>query len=216
MKTHVGGEPYKCELCDKTFTHRVDLDYHLKTHSGEKLCESELCQSIESSMTQRWLGSTSHKRFSICADNHNDSDERVLLTTEIMQNLSSRQSMESSQDEKQHSGGHSTFNADIDCFIMRPYGCGMCDEMFEIEEEFVEHCYNHYYDDPQKDTFLELFHHFILKPYGCGMCDEMFEIEKEFVQHCYNHYCEDPQKDTFLELFEKHLLSYSTRIEKKD
>lgn len=88
----------------------------------------------------------------------------------------------------------------------------MCDEMSEIEEEFMEHCYNHYCDNPQKDSYLELFDRFSLRSYGCVMCGEMFEIEAEFVQHCYNHHCDDSQKDTFLELIEKHILSHSPRI----
>lgn len=41
----------------------------------------------------------------------------------------------------------------------RPHGCGICDETFEVEKEFVEHCYYHCCNAPGKDrpTFLELF-----------------------------------------------------------
>lgn len=35
--------------------------------------------------------------------------------------------------------------------------CGMCDEVFEIETEFTEHCFCHFKNDPRKDTFLEVF-----------------------------------------------------------
>lgn len=60
-------------------------------------------------MSHVWLGSTctSDKRFSTCIDSHNDNDESI-LTAEIMQHLSSMLSMETSKDEMQHSGGHST------------------------------------------------------------------------------------------------------------
>lgn len=58
-----------------------------------------------------------------------------------MQNLSSKQSLESSQDEKQDSLCHSTLILDVDQFNLKTNGCGMCDEMFEIEEELVQHCY---------------------------------------------------------------------------
>ena len=47
-------------------------------------------------------------------------------------------------------------NVDIDDFILRPYGCGYCDEVFEIEKTFMDHCYTHYSDASQKYTFLEL------------------------------------------------------------
>lgn len=128
MKAHVGGEPRKCDLCDNTFSHSVDLENHVKPDSREKLCGNESFQSFDSSITQKWLGNSSHETFRIRVDNHNDGDERVLRTAEIMQDLSSIQSMQSSQNERQRLVSQATLNVDISSFAMRAYGCGMCDE----------------------------------------------------------------------------------------
>ena len=192
MTLHLGDRP----LYNRALRQRVDYDFHLKTHCEEKLCKSELCEDIESNMTQGWHGNSSCERLNI---NKKCTDERVLLTTEIIQYLSSRQSVESRliDVEKRHSGGNSKFCADKGHLILRPYGCGMCDEVFQVEEEFVLHCSYHCSDDPEKEIFLELFNPFILNPYGCGKCGEMFEIDEEFMEHCYNHYYDDPEEDIF-------------------
>src|SRR6218665_2595475 len=122
----------------------------------------------------------------------------ILLTTEVVRNFLSRQCVESSDGEKRHSGDNSTFYIDRNHFSLMPYGCGICGEMFEIEEEFVLHCSYHNSDDPEKETFLELFNPFISRPYGCGKCGEMFVIAEKFIEHCYDHYYDDPKKDIFL------------------
>ena len=33
----------KCELCDKSFTRKATLNYHIKTHKKEKAYKCELC-----------------------------------------------------------------------------------------------------------------------------------------------------------------------------
>ena len=46
--------------------------------------------------------------------------------------------------------------ADSDNFFVKPFGCVMCDEMFQIEKEFMEHCLLVCYS-PVNDDFAELF-----------------------------------------------------------
>jgi hypothetical protein len=58
---------------------------------------------------------------------------------------------------RQVSGSETTIGPDINNFFLGPYGCVIGDETFEIETEFMNHSYHHYCDDPQKDTYLELF-----------------------------------------------------------
>lgn len=53
--------------------------------------------------------------------------------------------------EKQICGFHSTNGPD-----RKHVFCGICDDKFDIEKEFMDP-YIRYCDDPQKDTFLELF-----------------------------------------------------------
>lgn len=51
----------------------------------------------------------------------------------------------------------SILNCDVSHLLLKIYGCGMCDKMFEIEKEFSEHCCDHFCEDTGRDTFLELF-----------------------------------------------------------
>lgn len=59
-------------------------------------------------------------------------------------------------DDHQHAGDNLNLISDLDQFSIRPYGCGTCDEMFETENQCMEHCNAHYPDHLQKDTFLQL------------------------------------------------------------
>lgn len=42
-RTHRNERPYKCDVCDKTFTYGSTLNKHKKTHTGEKHYFCEPC-----------------------------------------------------------------------------------------------------------------------------------------------------------------------------
>lgn len=66
--------------------------------------------------------------------------------------------MESSQEERHHVGGHSTFKTDMNYFVIRTYGCGICDEIIAKKERFLEHSYNHYSDQEDISSSVSSFH----------------------------------------------------------
>ena len=41
---HMGGKPYTCEFCEKTFTEAGSLKKHRIIHTGEKLYKCEICE----------------------------------------------------------------------------------------------------------------------------------------------------------------------------
>src|SRR6218665_3876539 len=160
-KTHTGdchrrtcsGEKSKmCFICHKTFAWGLNLKIHMKSHIGEKYCSVELCR-VE---TENHIVDSLAKTAGINTDFDNCVDGKVFPTAETLPEIPLRQFINPGPDEKLCSLNQSIINVHVDDFVLRPYGCGYCDEVFEFEKAFVEHSYNHYFDAPQKDTFLEL------------------------------------------------------------
>ena len=42
-RMHIGVKPFKCDLCEKTFTQRTSLVKHIRIHTGLKPYECDIC-----------------------------------------------------------------------------------------------------------------------------------------------------------------------------
>lgn len=86
-------------------------------------------------------------------------DNRSLSTIEVNQIFVSSQKKKTGSVEllldSDHSLNRST--AEIHPYIFRTYGCGVCDKIFDVEDEFMEHCHHHYSENSPKNTFEEFF-----------------------------------------------------------
>ena len=88
----------------------------------------------------------------------NNSDGSELSTIEVNQVFVSKQKRTSPSEQLLNSDhSNSTTTADANRYIFGTYACGVCYEMFDIEEVFMEHCHHHYSENPLKNTFAEFF-----------------------------------------------------------
>lgn len=145
---HIRIDSYRFKLCNKRSASSVNPKMHVRSPSGTKLCLSELYGGT----TESCQSSTLPKRVGTYTEDDHCVDGTVLSTYERLPHISS------SPDEKLRSENHSVINSDINDFILRPYGCGYCNDVFDIEKTFVDHCYNHCCFASQEDTLDELIH----------------------------------------------------------
>lgn len=212
--THPGEKPYKCYLCDKAYAHIGTLKNHMRSHTGEKPYECELCGKTFASskclkyhavghamknmkhistseliarLTRGCRGSSSPKSSSMHTENDRRCYEKVLPATETMQDIScDRRTIKYSPNEKPHSRNQSITAADLDPLTSKLYGCGICNERFEIEKEFVEHCFLHC-GAPQKDTYVDLLRHLSSCP--CGEQTQFLSFTGTLYQQFWDHLC---------------------------
>lgn len=58
MRLHTGHKPYKCDVCEREFTHSNSLQRHTRTHTGEKPYTCDVCGKAFTDMSNM----KSHKK----------------------------------------------------------------------------------------------------------------------------------------------------------
>lgn len=163
IKSHAGDTSYKCQICNKLFDRMAGLKKHFTTQSGETVAytctyKRGLYYGVLSNAIESCHRSGSDKEFS-ASTKYKCVEGQELSTTKSLHELSLQQTNKVKPDGKLPSENESTVSFEKNRICMKLYGCGICDEKFQIEKEFVEHCEVHYCLNPQKDTFLELLNY---------------------------------------------------------
>ncbi|KAJ8016956.1 hypothetical protein DPEC_G00012770 [Dallia pectoralis] len=128
LKTHTGEKPFECELCHKRFSRRDKLNMHLRSHTGEKPHKCKYCPyaAADSSSLKK------HLRIHY--------DERP-FKCQICP-YASRNSSQLTVHLRSHTGD-------------APFQCGQCEAKFKINSDLKRHVRIHSGEKPYKCDFCE-------------------------------------------------------------
>ena len=163
MRTHTEVKPYVCGGCNKGFTDIGHLKSHRRTHATEKQ------HSRNKPYTK---SSSSAKQFKLHAGTP---QQDLKMGSEVIANLSDhfirfsipgvidKENERYSTNVHPHSSGIagplpkirdgeclyiSQFKSLMNAKQSKSFGCGICDDMFKREKEFLEHCSSHRFSPP--------------------------------------------------------------------
>ena len=140
FRAHAGYKWYKCQLCSRAFAFPNDLNMHLLTHNvddqrNNNMCEKEFEHSFTDVLDEYVRCHTTKKRTQTAKSLNTaiGSEHNLFSNNAADTGVGLRQDTQYVRNEK-------PFVSCYKLFLTRPYGCGICGEMFEIETDFVEHC----------------------------------------------------------------------------
>lgn len=173
LKTHTGEKPFECELCHKRFSRRDKLNMHSRSHTGEKPHKCKLCSyaAADSSSLKK------HMRIHF--------DERP-FKCQICP-YASRNSSQLTVHLRSHTGD-------------APFQCQQCDAKFKINSDLKRHLRIHSGEKPYKCDFCEyrcamkgnLKSHIHIKhgtdnSFQCTQCDFKCTNKTTLRQHMREH-----------------------------
>lgn len=173
LKTHTGEKPFECELCHKRFSRRDKLNMHSRSHTGEKPHKCKLCPyaAADSSSLKK------HLRIHY--------DERPFKCQ--ICSYASRNSSQLTVHLRSHTGDS-------------PFQCQQCDAKFKINSDLKRHLRIHSGEKPYKCDFCEyrcamkgnLKSHIHIKhgtenAFSCTQCDFKCTNKTALRQHSRDH-----------------------------
>ena len=167
IRSHTGEKPYKCQLCRKSFASHSYLNVHMETHNGSDMFRCQLCQKsfVAARRLKRHMRETHIEEntfmHNACNKGSTQMVERTSGTEESHTSIKPYTKSCSSvrngkldtsiqlQDLNTKSESNSNASEDANPLVMeKSFGCGLCGEVFEIEEVFLGHCSSHRLSPP--------------------------------------------------------------------
>ncbi|XP_068241929.1 zinc finger protein OZF-like [Palaemon carinicauda] len=150
-KTHTRQRSFKCSECGKGFFHKRDLIVHLRTHTGEKPFKCSFCDIAFSDRGNF----TKHYRI--------HTGEKPYKCSVCDKEFSQRRYL------AKHHRIHTK---------EKPFKCSFCDKAFSDRDNLTRHCRIHTGE----------------KPYKCSVCDKAFSLKDTLTEHHKIHTGEKPFK----------------------
>src|SRR6218665_3005274 len=149
-RTHAVDSPYKCLLCQKSYLKVSALRIHSRTHTGERPYKCEIWHKAFADKCVLQRRSKTHREektynVKLCETSFAQIED---LTVSVRGG--------DKRELKETFGIQKPYVSDCNLFCCKSFGCGICNEMFHIEKEFMEHCFQAWYY-PIDDDFVELF-----------------------------------------------------------
>uniref|UniRef100_H3D4J1 ZFP64 zinc finger protein n=1 Tax=Tetraodon nigroviridis TaxID=99883 RepID=H3D4J1_TETNG len=173
LKTHTGEKPFECELCHKRFSRRDKLNMHSRSHTGEKphKCKHCLYAAADSSSLKKQLRIHYDERPFKCQICPYASRNSSQLTVHL----------------RSHTGD-------------APFQCQQCDAKFKINSDLKRHVRIHSGEKPYKCDFCDyrcamkgnLKSHVQIKhssenSYRCPKCDFQCANKAALREHAREH-----------------------------
>ena len=159
MRRHRGEKSYICEVCNKGFTHNGDLKKHRVTHVNGKQRTCSKPYTKSNSLVKQFklhAGTQPHdlKMESEVIDKHSDHNNIKFSGRGVIDEPNELFSKNGNTDSIGITGSLPKARdgecLDAKASLSKSFGCGICDELLEIENDFLDHCFGHRFSPPDE------------------------------------------------------------------